>query len=105
MKSDYFDLGSIFAYQTFPPGNAPKVLTRTDSKVWRLDLSHASFKETRNDIETAIELARSAPGLGMYWILKKDQSGKIVKPAGMVIVSTSQVIVPGLSAFKFVAGA
>ena len=105
MKTDYSDVGAIFAYKEFPPGHLPgKALTRSDSKVWRLDLSHDSYKETRNDIETAIELARSSPGLGVYWIMQKDESKKYVKPAGMVIVSTSQVIVPGLSAFKFVAG-
>ena len=106
METDYSDFGAIFAYKDFPPGHVPgKGLTRSDSKVWRLDLSHDSYKETRNDIETAIELARSSPGLGVYWIMQKDESKKYVKPAGMAIVSTRGVIVPGLSAFKFVAGA
>jgi len=103
MKLDYSEFPAVFAYEKFAPGHPPKALVRADTKVWRLDLGHASLKETRNDIEAAIELARTTPGLGAYWILKKDENKQYVKPGGIAIVSTSQVIIPGLSAHSFAA--
>ena len=101
MKSDDLEMLSVFEYNPFPAGKVPKVLVRADTKVWRLDLSHPSYQDTRNDIETAIELARTAPGLQAMWIMKKGEAEKQVKPAGIVIIATSQVVIPGFSAHKF----
>ena len=97
MKENYGTYGQIFAYQAFVAGSCPKALERSSSaKQYRLDFSHVSFDSCRAAINTAIELARSAEKCQCIWIVRADETKKWVRPCGVAIVSTGQIILqPG----------
>ena len=97
MKEHYGTYGQIFHYQEFVAGSCPKALVQTGSaKQYRLDFSHVSFNSCRAAINTAIELARSAEKCQCIWIVRADEAKKWVRPCGVAIVSTGQIILqPG----------
>ena len=97
MKEHYGTYGQIFGYQAFVAGPCPKALVQTGSaNQYRMDLSHVSFDSCRAAINTAIELARSAEKCQCIWIVRADETKKWVRPCGVAIVSTGQIILqPG----------
>ena len=100
----YQEYAQIFSYAPFTKGSLPKVLTEASKHVkeYRVDFSHKSFDSCREDIIFAIDLARSAPGLQVLWIMKGSDDKKMVKPAGLAIVTTSQILLPGMQTHEFV---
>ena len=97
MPEHYGAYGQIFGYQAFVAGPCPKALERPSSaKQYRLDFSHVSFDSCRAAINTAIELARSAEKCQCIWIVRADETKKWVRPCGVAIVSTGQILLqPG----------
>ena len=97
MKEHYGTYGQIFHYKEFVAGSCPKALAPTTSeRKYRLDFSHTSFDKCRAAINTAIELARSAEKCQCILIVRADETKKWVRPCGVAIVSTGQVILsPG----------
>ena len=104
MKDQYSSYPAVFQYEPFPPGNCPKQLLRAAGyidKTYRLDLSAEFFQETRGAYETALEVARSARGLGVHWCMKANETPKRVQPYGLAIVSSNQVNLPGMKDHVF----
>ena len=99
MKEHYGSFGQIFHYQEFVAGSCPKTLVQsTSTKQYRVDVSHASFNKSRDATTTAIAVARSAEKCRCMWILRADDAKKWVRPCGVAIVSTGQILLqPGQS--------
>ena len=104
-REQYQQYGQIFAYQAFPVGSLPKVLTKNEpDKEYRLDFSDAHFDSSRAIVGAAIEAARTAPGLQVVWMVKADAPKQWVKPYGVAIATTAQVHLAGAAEQYFVDG-
>ena len=63
---------------------------------YRLGFARVPFDSCRTAINAAIELARSAEKCQCIWIVRADELKKWVRPCGVAIVSTGQIILqPG----------
>ena len=103
-REQYQKYGQIFAYQAFPVGSLPKVLTKNEpDKQYRLDFSDAHFDSAREIVGAAIEAARTAPGLQVVWMVKADERKEWVKPYGIAIATAGQVLLAAGAEHYFVA--
>ena len=83
MRDQYSAYGQIFGYHAFPKGSSPKSYTAVaGQKPYRLDFSADSFAAQRDMIAQAIEVARTAPGLALAWVVKGDEGKQWVRPCG-----------------------
>ena len=102
-KEHYHGFGQVYGYTPFPTGSLPKVLVPlAPGKEYRMDFSHQSFADTRSQVLSAMEAARSAPGLLLLWIMKADGSNKWVRPGGLAVVAENMVNLPAMGAHRFV---
>ena len=105
-KEHYKGYKQVFSYQPFPAGALPKILVPTSpTHTHRLDLSDASFNANRASIMSAIELARGAPGLQLVWMMKGDAKKEWIQPCGLMIVTSSPMILSPAQEHRFTGSA
>jgi hypothetical protein len=66
-----------------------------------MDFSHKAFDDTRDTINHTLSVARTAPGLSLVWMVKGDDAKKWVRPCGIAIVTSGQIILKASGAHRF----
>jgi hypothetical protein len=83
------DCKELYGYEVFPPTGMPKVFTPTKMGVtYRLCLKPEM--PNAQSIKAAIEIARGAKDVGVFWVLKYGD-GRLT-PTGVCIATKSQII-------------
>lgn len=101
-KEHYQAFGLVFGYVGFPVGSLPKELEQNPGgKPSRMDFSNKTFDDTRETIQQALSVARTAVGVNLVWMVKGDTAKKWVRPCGIAIVTSGQIILQASGTHRF----